>query len=227
MSNYLRLKKMLYVVSLAAVSIVLSLVEIPWLIVPAFSFLKIDFSEIAILVALLVLGTKETFFVILVRSIVRRLFTGFAPDELVGELLAAFASLAIILGYNIARKILKTNEKPLFYEVSVNNDKVGKKEFIITTLTISLSLTIILWAINFFFTTPFYFSYFAALGPEGEIVGRLHFTVFTWIPNPAFETYLGFLWFTLIGYIPFNLTKGILMSIIFLVIKPRIKYLEL
>jgi len=227
MSNYLRLKKMLYVVSLAAVSIVLSLIEIPWLIVPAFAFLKIDFSEIAILVALLVLGTKETFLVVLVRSIVRRLFRGFAPDELVGELLAVFASFSIILGYNLARRFLKMKEKPLFYEVSVNNDKITKKEFIVTTLTITLCLTLILWAVNFLFTTPFYFSYFAALNTEGQIVGTLHFSVFTWIPNAMFESIRSFLWFTLVGYIPFNLTKGILMSVIFLMIKPRLKYLEL
>ena len=104
MSNYLRLKKMLYVVSLAAVSIVLALIEIPW---PFASFLKLDFSEVAILVALLVLGTKETLVVVLIRTIARRLFRGFAPDELVGEMLAMFASFSIILAYNLSRKVLK------------------------------------------------------------------------------------------------------------------------
>jgi riboflavin transporter len=217
MSNYLRLKKMLYIVSVAGGSIVLSLIEIVW-IVPAFSFLKIDFSEVAILVALLVLGTKETFVVVLIRTIARRLFRGFAPDELVGELLAMFASFSIILGYAVAKKLLGIKEKPLFYEVSVNNNKIGLKEFIVTTLSITLSLSVILWAINFFFATPFYFSYFT---------GDIKFSVFSWIPNAQFPDYTSFLWFTVAGYFPFNITKGILVSIIFLVLKPRLKYLEL
>lgn len=72
MSNYLRLKKMLYMVSLAAVSIVFALIEIPNFL--AFTgvfgaFVKLDFSDVAILVALLVLGTKETLVVILISNL--------------------------------------------------------------------------------------------------------------------------------------------------------------
>ncbi|PKK93036.1 MAG: hypothetical protein CVV61_06710 [Tenericutes bacterium HGW-Tenericutes-6] len=217
MSNYLRLKKMLYVVSLAAISIVLSLIEITWP-VPGFNFLKIDFSEVAILVAILVLGTKETLVVVLIRTITRRLFRGWSPDELVGEMLAMFASFSIILGYAIAKKVLKQNERPLFYEVSVNHEKMKISEFIIFTSFITLSLSITLWLINFLFATPFYFSYFT---------GDIHFSVFTWIPNAQFPNITSFMWFTIAGYFPFNITKGILVSIIFLLLKPRLKYLEL
>jgi len=217
MSNYLRLKKMLYVVSLAAISIVLSLIEITWP-VPGFNFLKIDFSEVAILVAILVLGTKETLVVVLIRTITRRLFRGWSPDELVGEMLAMFASFSIILGYAIAKKVLKQNERPLFYEVSVNHEKMKISEFIIFTAFITLSLSITLWLINFLFATPFYFSYFT---------GDIHFSVFTWIPNAQFPNITSFMWFTIVGYFPFNITKGILVSIIFLLLKPRLKYLEL
>jgi riboflavin transporter FmnP len=217
MSNYLRLKKMLYVVSLAAVSIVLSLIEITWP-VPGFQFLKIDFSEVAILIALLVLGTRETFIVVLIRAFARRLFRGFAPDELVGELLAVFASLAIIFGYSLAKRVLKDRSRPLFYEVSINGNKVHLKEMIVYTSIITLSLSVTLWAVNFLFATPFYFSYFT---------GDIHFSVFTWIPNDQFPNIGSFLWFTIAGYFPFNLTKGILVTIIFMLIKPRMKYLEL
>jgi riboflavin transporter FmnP len=208
---------MLYVVSLAAISIVLSLIEITWP-VPGFNFLKIDFSEVAILVAILVLGTKETLVVVLIRTITRRLFRGWSPDELVGEMLAMFASFSIILGYAIAKKVLKQNERPLFYEVSVNHEKMKISEFIIFTSFITLSLSITLWLINFLFATPFYFSYFT---------GDIHFSVFTWIPNAQFPNITSFMWFTIAGYFPFNITKGILVSIIFLLLKPRLKYLEL
>ncbi len=220
MSNYLRLKKMLYVVSLAAVSIVLSLIEIPW---PLASFLKLDFSEIAILVALLVLGTKETIMVVLVRTVARRIFRGFDPGELVGEMLAMFASFSIILAYNLSRKVLKLKEKPLLYEVSVNGNKTHLKEIIVTTAMITGFLAIILYVVNFFVATPLYYT----LPPYSiSFSGKVHFTVFSFIPDSPF-TYRQFFWSTLTLYMPFNLVKGILISIIFMMLKPRMKYLEL
>ncbi len=220
MSNYLRLKKMLYVVSLAAVSIVLSLIEIPW---PLASYLKLDFSEIAILVALLVLGTKETIMVVLVRTVARRIFRGFDPGELVGEMLAMFASFSIILAYNLSRKVLKLKEKPLLYEVSVNGNKTQLKEIIVTTAMITGFLTVILYAVNFFVATPLYYT----LPPYSiSISGKVHFTVFSFIPDSPF-TYSQFFWTTFTLYMPFNIIKGILISIIFMLLKPRMKYLEL
>ncbi len=214
MSNYLRLKKMLYVVALAAISIVLALIEIPW---PLATYLKLDFSEVAILVALIVLGNKETLLVVLVRTITRRLFRGFEPADLVGEMLAVFASLSIIVGYNAAKRFLRFQERPLFYEVSVEKRKPTMRESIWTTLFITGSLSIILWAINFLVATPFYFSLFT---------GDIHLTVFTFVPASEQFTYGSFLWFTIITYFPFNIVKGILVSIVFLMIKPRLQYIE-
>ncbi len=220
MSNYLRLKKMLYVVSLAAVSIVLSLIEIPW---PMASFLKLDFSEVAILVALLVLGNKETIMVVLIRTIARRLFRGFAPDEIIGEMLAMFASFSIILAYNVSRKVLKINDKPLLYEVSVNGNHVSPKEMIVTSVMITVFLTVILFTINFLVATPLYYT----IPPYSiSISGDVHFTVFGFIPDSPF-TYGSFFWTTLVLYTPFNIVKGILVSLVFLLLKPRMKYLEL
>ena len=64
---------------------------------------------------------------------------------------------------------------------------------------------------------PFYFTYYT---------GDIHFSIFTFIPNSDY-TYATFLWFTLSVYFPFNIVKGVLVSWIFLLIKPRMKYLEL
>jgi len=205
---------MLYVVALAAISIVLALIEIPW---PMAAYLKLDFSEVAVLVALIVLGNKETLMVVLVRTITRRLFRGFEPADLVGEMLAVFASLSIIVGYNFAKKILRIHEKPLFYEVSVERIKPSFRESFIITASITVSLSIFLWAINFLVATPFYFSLFT---------GDLHLTVFTFVPASEQFTYLSFLWFTIITYFPFNIVKGVLVSLVFLMIKPRLQYIE-
>ncbi len=225
MSNYLRLKKMLYVVSLSAVSIVLGLVEITWPI-PGASFLKLDFSEVAILVSLLVLGNRETLIVIVIRSLARRMFNGFTLDGIVGEMIAVFASLSILMAYNLARRFLGQKEKPLLYEVSVNGNKIHLKEFIVFTSTVALLLTVILFALNFFITTPIYYTLPNPYVPVLSISGKMHFIVFTFIPDSPF-TYFEYFWALFTIYIPFNLTKGILVSIVFLFLKPRLKYLEL
>jgi riboflavin transporter FmnP len=221
MSNYLRLKKMLYVVSLAAVSIILSLIEIPWF--PPFSFLKIDFSEVAILVALLVLGNKETIVVVLIRTIARRLFRGFDPADMVGEALAMFASFSIIFAYNLAKKFLKDHSKPLMIEVSVNHNKITLKEYIVYTATIAVTLSIILTTINFFFATPLFLTLPPIAMAES---GRVHFWAFSFIED-SFYTFGTYLAFILTAYIPFNLVKGSVVTIVFLLLKPRMKYLEL
>lgn len=220
MSNYLRLKKMLYIVSLAAVSIVLALIEIPW---PLASYLKLDFSEIAILVSLLVLGNKETVVVVIIRTIARRLFRGFDPGDVVGEMLAMFASFSIILAYNVSRKLLKINDKPLLYEVSVNGNHVGLKEMIVTSVVITLFLTVILYTVNFLVATPLYYTLPPLSLSES---GNVRFTVFSFIPDSPF-TYQSFFWTTFVLYTPFNIVKGILVSLVFLLLKPRMKYLEL
>jgi riboflavin transporter FmnP len=223
MSNYLRLKKMLYVVSLATISIVLGILQVSWgLVMPVYSFLQLDLSEIAILVAVLVLGTKEAIITSVIRSLARGFFIGMSLSGaglygmIVGEGLAVFASLAIILGFAVSKKMLKIEEKPLMYEVSVEKRKYTTKEMIIITSVITTFLTVILIVVNYFFATPFYFTLFT---------GDIKFSVFSFVRDTDF-TYMSFLAFILVGYLPFNIVKGIVISIIFLVLKPRLQHIE-
>jgi len=233
MSNYLRLKKMLYVVSLAAVSIVLGFIEIPWpLITGPFSpFVKLDLSEIAILVSLFVLGTKESFFVVLVRTIARRLYKGFAFDDLVGELLAMTASFALITAYHLVKKILGNKEKPIIYEVSVNGRKIKPKEWVVTIVTNVAVLSIFMIIINYLVGTPAYLSLYGF-----SESGAFHPTVFTFVNDAKIYQLFGFdvqfnlsnfFWFVVVSYTPFNIVKAALVTVLFLLIKPRLKYLEL
>ena len=61
--NHFQIRHLIYIVTLSAISIVVGLIEIPWgMIIPTAGFLKLDFSEVIILVSLVLLGTKNTFF---------------------------------------------------------------------------------------------------------------------------------------------------------------------
>ncbi len=237
MSNYLRLKNMLYIVSLSAIAIVVGFIEIPWPLVP---WLKLDFSEVVILVSVLILGVKKTFIVILLRSAARFPITlgGFfgLPGALIGEGIAILASVVIVLAYILAKKLLKIDEHPLVYEVDIDN-KSTVKHFFVITIVITTALTIVLFSVNFFITTPMFFS---LLGFTES--GAFHPTVFTFIPDATgfasregglaiddvfYGNWGGYILFSIIAYVPFNIVKGILVSIVFLLIKPRMKYLEL
>ncbi len=229
MSNYLYLKKMLYIVSLSAVSIVIGLVEIPnpfSFFGPWAAFVRLDFSDVVVLVALVVMGPKETVSVILLRSLIRPLILpkmGFAMDY-VGEFLAITASLSILFAYMSARKFLKRKEEPLLYVLPVQEEKLTKKDWAVYLGFGIVFLSVGMLAANYFFATPLYLSMFGATQSQTS----LHFTVFSYVKDsaPPF-TLFSFFIAALISYTPFNIMKSILIISIFLALKPRLKYLEL
>ena len=229
MSNYLRLKKMLYIVSLAAVSIVIGLIEIPnpfSFFGPWAAFVRLDFSDVVVLVALVVMGPKDTILVILLRSLIRPLIIpkmGFAMDY-VGEFLAITASFSILVAYLGARKVLRKKEEPLLYVLPVHEDKLTKKDWAVYLGFSMAILSLGMLFANFFFATPLYLSMFGATQSSTS----LHFTVFSYVKDsaPPFSLFTFFI-AALISYTPFNIMKSILITSIFLVLKPRLKYLEL
>lgn len=210
MSNYLQLKKMLYIVAVAAMAIVIGFIQIPWI----YGFLKLDFSEVVILVAILVLGSKEAMLAAVIRSIIRLIFTGLEPANILGEVLAVIASLSIIFAYTLIRSIFNKDAKPFLYEVPVNGNKINIKEWVFTTLAITLSLTLVLLVINTLFSTPMYYTYFTNL------------TMFGYLRDTG-QSLSSYLWLNVSIYVPFNLVKGASVSIVFLLIKMRLKYLQL
>jgi len=251
MSNYLKLKKMLFIVVLSTIAIVLGVIELP-MILP---WLKLDLSEVIILVAVLVVGYKGAFSVVFLRAFGRRIYKLIAPAliptvvvedpimGLIGEMIAIIASTIIILAYYFISKKLKTHRKPLLEVVDVERNKVTIKEIIFVTLTITFALSVVLVTFNFFIGTPLYFSYFAVLLGAMD---KVHLTAFGFVGDPnlgnavdiissifgsqtrIFEPNLNaFLIYNLVSYVPFNLGKGLLTSFVFLALKPRIQKLEL
>lgn len=221
MKNRMLIKKMLYMVSLASMSVVLSLIEIPWFpIPPVGAFLKLDFSEVIILFSILILGYKDTFVVILIRTIGRRFFRGFGIDGWIGEFLAVNASLAIMLAHYTAIKILRKAAKPLIVEVPAFEENVSIKNIFVMTTSITLFLTIILTTVNFFIGTPMYFGLF--------LTGTPIFNPFELVSvYPDFANIYDYLVFCLISYVPFNLVKGIVIGLVYSLLQPRMKYLEI
>ena len=133
-----KVQKMVSIAMLAAIGTVLQFVAFP--IMPAFSFLKIDFSDIPILLGMFLYGPLAGVITAFVRSLLHLFLTGLAPQNMVGDFASFLASSIFTL--------------PIFYFF-------GKKKNIRTTRIGGLVSGILAWTIfmsiaNYFVITPVY-----------------------------------------------------------------------
>ncbi|MFG5478989.1 ECF transporter S component [Enterococcus faecalis] len=133
-----KVQKMVSIAMLAAIGTVLQFVAFP--IMPAFSFLKIDFSDIPILLGMFLYGPLAGIITAFVRSLLHLFLTGLAPQNMVGDFASFLASSIFIL--------------PIFYFF-------GKKKNIRTNRIVGLvsgilALTIFMSIANYFVITPIY-----------------------------------------------------------------------
>lgn len=133
-----KVQKMVSIAMLAAIGTVLQFVAFP--IMPAFSFLKIDFSGIPILLGMFLYGPLAGVITAFVRSLLHLFLTGLAPQNMVGDFASFLASSIFTL--------------PIFYFF-------GKKKNIRTNRIVGLvsgilALTIFMSIANYFVITPVY-----------------------------------------------------------------------
>ncbi|EHB6450140.1 ECF transporter S component [Enterococcus faecalis] len=133
-----KVQKMVSIAMLAAIGTVLQFVAFP--IMPAFSFLKIDFSDIPILLGMFLYGPLAGIITAFVRSLLHLFLTGLAPQNMVGDFASFLASSIFTL--------------PIFYFF-------GKKKNIRTNRIVGLvsgilALTIFMSIANYFVITPIY-----------------------------------------------------------------------
>ena len=133
-----KVQKMVSIAMLAAIGTVLQFVAFP--IMPAFSFLKIDFSDIPILLGMFLYGPLAGVITAFVRSLLHLFLTGLAPQNMGGDFASFLASSIFTL--------------PIFYFF-------GKKKNIRTNRIVGLvsgilALTIFMSIANYFVITPVY-----------------------------------------------------------------------
>lgn len=150
-------------------------------VLPAFSYLKVDFSDLPILMAFLLYGPTGGILSALVRTILHYIQTGGDMGYPIGDLASFLASLSYCWpAYLLLKKA--TSKKSLFFAF----------------LTGTLSLTLVLSIANWFVITPLY----------------LHILNFS-VGN--LRDYI------LAGVVPFNLIKGAIISMAFLMVMPKLK----
>lgn|SRR5690554_3505585 len=214
-------RQLMYVVSMAALSIVIGIFEIPI----GITGVKFDFSEIIILISYLLLGFKGSSLVIIFRSLIRFVLpakTGAEAEiiiKFIGEIIAILASFLLISAYVITKKIFKKKEHPLLIAVPTESKLPSMKFYIVYTL---LSIVLLLVGTTIFhvlFTMPIYTSVFA---PSSS--GKIHIFITSFLADPNYNDNLNsILIFIMANFAVLNIVKAAFSAIIFLTVKPRIE----
>lgn len=184
------IKKIVMLSTLAAIGAVLMvLIEIPYPFAP---WLKIEFSDIVILITFSLYGFKSGLCVALIKTLCDLSFQGISGPYGIGQITALVASIS----YVFIIWILK---------VDMKNDSKGKiiSKFIIVVMSVSFILTFA----NYLFITPIYSGELfwfqmndgSSLGYDGSYIAAI-----------------------IITYLPFNILKGTIIMSLFFIIFPRI-----
>ena len=177
-----KLQKMTAVAVAAAMGLILQFIALP--IIPIFPFLKLDFSDIPVLINMFIFGPLAGVATAFVRSLLHLVTTGFSIDNLIGDLASFLASSMFTL--------------PIFY---LFRQQTARKKAIGIGLGI-LAMTIFMSIANYFVITPLYLKAFGL--SAGEMLGM------------SLGKYI------LVGIVPFNLIKGMVVSGAFLILHAKL-----
>ena len=169
-----RTRKMVTVGILAALAWVVSQFSFPLL--PWAPFLKIDFSDIPILLGMYVYGPMSGIAIAAVRSMLSYVTTGGEAGFPIGDTAAFIATLSYTL--------------PIYFVI--RNEKPSLKKAVLGGAGATLSLTAVLAVLNWLVIAPLYMTVMGfSVGPMRE--------------------------YLTVSVMPFNLLKGLFVSIIFFV----------
>jgi riboflavin transporter FmnP len=176
-----KLHRLVGMAVLGAIGYVLMLFEFP--VLPAFPFLKLDVSDVAILLALLLYGAKGAVGTALVRSLLHFILTGAGLVNLVGDSASFLASVGLMI--------------PLAILIS---KQYSWRRAAIGMIGGTITMTVIMSVLNLVVIMPMYMA-----------VMNFHLGMST-------------MRYVLIGVVPFNLIKGAVLTIVFLVVAKAMNY---
>ena len=195
---YNRVQKISLIGILAGLGAVLmAFIQIPY---PPVPFLRIEFSDVVVLLAFLIYGWKEATFVGALKALVNAIVLGPVGPIAIGQISAFMASMGYVLGLYLVLKLLASTPSLL---------RGGLVVLLVTSLMVVL---------NYFFVTPIYFGSWTYLG------------VREWLNLSSFglSGTGSYLWTIIVVYTPFNILKGIaVMTVYFIVAKAVIAFTEL
>lgn len=188
---------------IGAIAFVVMKFEFP--IMPGVSFLKMDFSDVIVVITTFIFGIGGGVAVAAIKCLLSLIFAGFALPSLVGELAAFLASMSFALPFYFLAGSVK------------EEDRKSLKGYLLPALGLLLgvlSLTVVMALTNQFLLIPVYAytSVPQAAGMHMSYAQLLTFTEQTYLGKmlhiPSMSSYI-------MGIIvPFNLIKGAINSVV-------------
>lgn len=200
-------RKLVLSAALAALGMILGLLEIPYPFAP---WLNLDLSEVVVIMAISMLGFKSALFVCVCKFLVSILFKGPVGPIAIGQITALIASLTICCVYYFLSQNLKLKKEWLTY--------------IINMFITMLIFEIVLFILNYLFVTPTYLmqkpTWYSEL-PFALDINSFNQQYGTNISIPGFLNFLSpYGQAIFIIYFPFNFIKGVISAIVYYVVRP-------
>lgn len=137
--SHLRIQRLVGIACLAALAFILMLFEFP--IIPFASYLKIDFSDVPVLIGGYIYGPFSGVMIALLKCLIHAMVHGFSVGELIGVFSDFVSSLALLLPFSLVWR------RPQWS---------FKKQLLVGIITATAVLTIIMSLLNLWVLTPLY-----------------------------------------------------------------------
>ncbi|WP_267201857.1 ECF transporter S component [Limosilactobacillus kribbianus] len=181
-ASHLRIQRLVGIACLSALAFILMLFEFP--VIPVASYLKIDFSDVPVLLGGYMYGPLGGVLIALLKCLIHGMVNGFSVGELIGILSDFISSLALLLPFSLIWKKTQWSTK---------------KQLAVGIVSATLVLTVVMSLLNLWVLTPLYMA------------------VWNWKSTLPVSQLVA------VGVLPFNIIKGLLVTIVFAIIASRMQ----
>lgn len=200
-------RKLVLSAGLAALGVILGLLEIPYPLAP---WLNLDLSEIVVIMAISILGFKSALFVCVCKFFVSILFKGPVGPIAIGQITALIASLTICCVYYFLSKYIKFEKEWISY--------------VINMMVTMLIFAFVMFVLNYLFVTPTYLTQKPTWYTDLPFALDINAFNDQYGTNMVVPEFLGFLspygQAIFIIYFPFNFIKGVISAIVYYIVRP-------
>ncbi len=198
-------RKLVMASVLAAIGLLLCIIELPYPIAP---WLKMDISEVPVLLASSMLGLYAAVFVSFCKFFVSILVQGPVGPFAIGQITSLIGSLCLAITYSSMIKLIMTKYKVLNYWMAM----------IVSVLVFSA----VMFIANYTFITPTYLlgkpSWYTSMDASTiknftSLSSHLILPRFLQVLSPYEQA-------VFIIYMPFNMIKGVVIAIVFSCLQP-------
>lgn len=180
--SHSRIQRLVGIACLSALAFILMLFEFP--VIPVASYLKIDFSDVPVLLGGYMYGPLGGVLIALLKCLIHGMVNGFSVGELIGILSDFISSLALLLPFCLIWQKTQWSTK---------------KQLTVGAISATVVLTVVMSLLNLWVLTPLYMA------------------VWNWKSTLPVSQLVA------IGVLPFNIIKGLLVTIVFAIIASRMR----